>query len=90
MANERDVAVGQSVIWTDSVGRPFPALVTTVWTKDCINVVFVSGDESKKDPYGRQVERATSCQHKSLTQVHGSYWRFEDEEPNVGITPAAV
>lgn len=89
MANERDVEVGQPVIWHDAEGQAHNALVTTVWSKDCVNLVFVSNDESKKDGYGRQMERATSCQHVSITTVHGYYWRFEDEQPNPYVAPAA-
>lgn len=90
MANDREVEVGGRVIWHDAKGQPHNALVTTVWSKDCLNVVFVSGDDTKKDGYGRQTEHATSCQHKSLSTVHGYYWRFEDEEPNPYVAPAAV
>lgn len=49
---------------------------------NCINVVFVSDDIARQDTYGRQIERATSCNHKLQMNVHGFYWRFEDEEPN--------
>lgn len=36
-----------------------------VWNRDpgCINVVIVSKDEGKTDPYGRQIERHTSVMH---------------------------
>ena len=40
----------------------------------CINVVYVSTDESQKDPYGRQVARASSVQHQSATTAHGRFW----------------
>lgn len=32
-------------------------------TMPCVNLVFVVGDESKTDPYGRQIERKTSVMH---------------------------
>jgi hypothetical protein len=79
---ERKVNVGETVIYHDPVGTPFNALVTAVWTPTCINVVIVSDDESRTDSYGRQIERRTSLQHKSLVPVHGNYFRFQDEEPN--------
>lgn len=44
----------------------------------CINVVYVSGDPDKRDPYGRQVERMSSLQHYSAGPAHmprpGRYW----------------
>ncbi len=79
--------VGESVVWHDSTGTSHSALVTAVWGPTCINVVFVSSDKAKDDTYGRQIERATSCTHKSIQQVHGFYWRFEDEEPNAYTPP---
>jgi hypothetical protein len=39
-----------------------------------INLVYVTGDEAKTDPYGRQIERATSVVHKSGQSAHGRYW----------------
>lgn len=84
---ERKVAVGDVVVWHEANGTPLKALVTAVWTQTCINVVIVSNDEGKTDPYGRQIERRTSCTYKSNSTVHGFYWRFEDEEPNPYIPP---
>lgn len=43
----------------------------------CINVVFVSREESKHDPYGRQLERLSSLMHyesvKSMPRP-GRFW----------------
>lgn len=86
MAEERMPHVGDVVKWHDSRGQCYNALVTAVWGPKCINLVFVSGDESKQDSCGRQMERQTSATHKSYNNVHGFYWRFDDEEPN-GYTP---
>jgi hypothetical protein len=52
--------VGSTVIYTDGYRCDHQALVTAVWGPDCINVVYVTGDESKTDTYGRQIERQTS------------------------------
>jgi hypothetical protein len=52
--------LGHAVIYHDPVGTPHDALVTAVWSPTYINVVFVSGDDTKQDPYGRQIERSTS------------------------------
>ena len=73
--------VGDAVVYHDSKGVPHNALVTAAWSDTCVNVVMVSGDESQTDTYGRQIGRETSCQHKSVHEVHGNYWRFADEEP---------
>lgn len=43
----------------------------------CINVVYVSGDPAKRDPYGQQLERMSSLQHQSATTnmpKPGRYW----------------
>lgn len=39
-----------------------------------INVVYVTADESKTDPYGTQIERATSVGHRQGQTAHGYYW----------------
>jgi hypothetical protein len=88
MPQEREIHVGDSVVYHNPVARGFVALITAVWSKTCINVVYVSGDDTKTDTYGRQIERATSLNHKSTMTVHGNYWRFQDEEPNPIATPA--
>lgn len=84
------VELGKLVIWHDSTGKPHEALVTAVWSDTCINVVFVSSDENRRDEYGRQIERATSCTHASLQKVHGFYWRMPDEEPNPYVAPQSI
>lgn len=46
------------------------------------NVAFVSGDEEKKDPYGRQLERQTSCSYgrnQGMTPFVGMCWCWPDE-----------
>jgi hypothetical protein len=43
----------------------------------CINVVYVSSDPSKRDPYGQQLERMSSLMHQSaMTNMRtpGRYW----------------
>jgi len=82
--------IGQAVIWHDNRGRAHNALVTAVWGPRCINILWVSSDESRKDDCGRQFERQTSAPHKSQNDVHGFYWRFPDEEANPYKPPVAV
>jgi len=73
------VKIGQVVLFTDSMGRDHEALVTAVWTETCINVVYVSGDEARQDPYGRQTEHVTSVVHARVSGVHGFNWRMPGE-----------
>ena len=69
------VKVGDPVRFVDSKGVEFDALVQHVWTETCINLVFVSGDENRKDNYGRQVEHVTSLQSREVMKgVPGFYW----------------
>lgn len=84
------VSVGDLVIWHESDGKALKALVTAVWSQSCINVVIVSGDETKQDSYGRQIERRTSCSYKTQNAVHGFYWRYPDDEPNEYKRPEQI
>lgn len=86
----RPVSIGEQVIWHEADGTPLNALVTAVWSIVCINIVIVSGDQSRQDDFGRQIERRTSCSHKSLSTVHGFYWHFPDEEANPFVPPEAT
>lgn len=80
--------IGDPVIFHDPTGQAHDALVTNAFgypgmqTLPAINVVVVSKDTDKLDQYGRQLERYTSCTHKSLTAAHGYYWRWKHEESN--------
>lgn len=72
------VAVGKAVKYVDHQGVERDALVTTIHgpaeKNPSINVVFVSGDESRQDGYGRQTEHDSSVVHKSQQYAHGNYW----------------
>jgi hypothetical protein len=87
MTEARMPKVGQLVKWHDPRGVEHDALLTAVWSATYVNLVVVSKDEGKQDQYGRQIERYTSQNHKSVTPVHGNYWRFPDEEPNPYVPP---
>ncbi len=73
------VSVGDVVTYTDKTGVDRAALVTAVWdggaTDPSLNLVFVSGDPARDDPYGRQVERETSVPHRADQKAPGNYWR---------------
>lgn len=70
--------VGDPVLVVDETGHPHIGLVTVYFgglaDDGPLNVVFTSGDSSKTDPYGRQLERLSSLSHKSKTTAPGRYW----------------
>lgn len=54
----------------------------------CLNAVWVSGNEEKQDPYGRQIERDhTSIVHATYQPAHGIYWRWPGEPKNPIVEP---
>ena len=61
--------------------RRAEGITSTVFTP-CCNLVFVSDDKSKSDPYGRQLERQTSCSYgrEQGTPFLGNCWAWPDEE----------
>lgn len=74
--HERD---GKAVKFVDPTGKSHDALVTADWSTKtfnpgAVNVVYITDDSSKRDPYGQQTERATSVPHKSNQSAHGYYW----------------
>jgi hypothetical protein len=48
-------------------------------SETCCNLVWVSGDEKRKDSYGRQIVRESSVVHKGSQPAHGNYWLWPDE-----------
>jgi len=69
---------GDVVTYTDEVGVKHDALVTVYFGGDrpdgALNCVYVSLDNSKSDPYGNQLERASSVSRKSEHTAHGRFW----------------
>lgn len=53
-------------------------LLDSPFSKPSINVVYVSADETKRDPYGNQLERMSSLQHREVAAASmgtpGRYW----------------
>jgi hypothetical protein len=45
----------------------------------CCNLVWVSGDEKRKDDYGRQTCRESSVVHKGSQPAQGNFWVWPDE-----------
>lgn len=77
VTEEAIIKVGDVVTYKDEVGVDHSALVTIVHgntAQSCINVVYLSSDESKRDSNGRQIERASSVQRKSEYTAHGRYF----------------
>lgn len=84
MSDVTPVVIGDSVKVVDEDYKEHIGLVTCVHGNfdgafiPCINVVYVSGEESKKDPFGRQLERMSSLQHlvqgPSQMPRPGRYW----------------
>jgi len=79
MEATRQPQYGEPVIYVDPVGVKHDALVTNPWGPTCCNLVYVTRDASRRDSYGQQIERQSSCVHASVQPVHGNYWRFPDE-----------
>lgn len=81
---KKELQVGDSVVFIDSHRVEHMALVTNVfgaWQdgySGC-NVVYSSNDETKTDPYGRQLERATSVCHVSVNPARAMCWKNVDE-----------
>lgn len=85
---ERTLKNGDPVMVVDEFGQVHHGLVTNSWGKQtvkdgeagpCVNVLYVSHDETKQDPYGSQIERLSSCSHKLSTSAPGRYWYFPGE-----------
>ncbi len=71
--------IGDAVRYIDAHGKQHAAIVTQVWsqaapTQASINLVYVSGDDSETDQYGRQIKRKTSIVHKDDQGAPGNYW----------------
>lgn len=90
--------MGQHIVYVDQYGKPHDALVTIWWGatdpaaypqyvsvngEPGCNLVLVSGDKDKDDPYGRQIERQTSVVHKTRQPAHGNFWCWPEELPTV-------
>jgi len=85
---KRTMTNGMCVKVADEHGVIHDGLVTNCWGNSevedgkagpTINVLFVTSDPAKRDQYGEQIERLSSCSHKLNTQAPGRFWFFPDE-----------
>lgn len=92
MSEMRKAKVGEHVVFTDPRGVERSALLTCVHGESqmipardgveeqeyhpAVNLVFVTGEDSKTDPYGRQIERESSVVHRGDQSAHGNFWNF--------------
>lgn len=75
--------------YVDRDGRTWPALVTAVWRESydpedprpTLNLVLVSPDPARFDPYGRQIERRVAVAHQSRSPAGAPRWRLDGEAP---------
>ena len=85
--NRPPLRAGAHVRFVDERGRGRPALVTAVWREPgreddqfaAVNLVIVSPDERRIDPYGRAIERRTCVVHHSRAAVPTGFWSYEEE-----------
>lgn len=82
--------VGNPVIFVDAHGLQHNALVTAAWSESCVNLIYISPNEDRKDTYGRQTERQTSVVYKDRTPAYGNYFMFPGDEPNPLVQPESV
>lgn len=81
----KSVKIGDHVIFVDPVSEERNALVTNVWadpnsqTAPGLNLVMIDKDDSRTDPYGRQIHRETSVVHESMQAAPGFYWKLPSQ-----------
>jgi hypothetical protein len=69
--------IGETVTYVDPMQKEHRSLITAVHgsgDSPSINLVYTSDDPAKYDPYGRQLERATSVVHQTSQMAKGNYW----------------
>lgn len=86
---EQKLEIGGLVLFVDNRYRVHEALVTAIHGDPeklpCINLVYVTQDETRQDGYGRQIDRETSVVHISNNSAGGYCWQFAGEEHNVKV-----
>lgn len=87
---EKQLEVGDAIIFYDEYSVPHNALVTQPWgerwetaegvSEPGCNLVFVSSDVAREDSYGRQIERTCSCVHAGSQPAPGFSWSWPEEK----------
>lgn len=79
MSDSEKPSFGDVITYVDEVGVAHDALVTQYWGGEqpggALNCVYITSEDTKRDPYGRQVERASSVSRQSEQTAHGRYWK---------------
>lgn len=90
---ERQLRVGEKVVYFDEFGREHDALVTAVWgertegeteqgaylNEPGCNLLFISPDAKREDSYGRQIERRSSCVHVMYQAAYGNCYCLPEQ-----------
>lgn len=89
MSEVKQPGTGEVVVYVDQHAKRHAALITAVHgvatefngeiNYPSLNLVFVTDEEGKTDPYGQQIERTTSVVHRSSQSAHGFYWEYPVE-----------
>ena len=88
----RELKIGMAVTYYDTRRVPHDALLTNVWGEaawddegnlvnaPCVNLLWVSTDENRTDPNGRQIERQSSVVHTTSMplDVPANCWDWRD------------
>jgi len=75
---------GDHVIYVDEWRRRHNALLTCVHGEAAaeyqpsVNLLYVTEDNAKVDPYGNQTERRSSVPHRGDQRADGNYWDLPD------------
>jgi len=77
-SDDRDAWLGAQLVNQENWAKQEPS-VEIPFSETCCNLVWISGDEMRKDSYGRQLIRESSVVHKGSQPAHGNYWLWPDE-----------
>lgn len=80
MRNPEKPAFGEVITYIDELSVEHDALVTQYWGGSseggALNCVYVTVDDTKRDPYGQQLERASSVSRfREGVTAHGRFWK---------------
>ncbi len=91
---ERQLVVGEKVVYFDEYGLERDALVTAVWgdrtettnddgakhvSEPGCNLLFISPDVKRSDSFGRQIERRSSCVHVMYQCAYGNCYCLPEQ-----------